>query len=52
MKKNVINVSKLAYKQLSNAQKSSKSNYILFSIFSILGYSLVLRQNNIYIFLF
>jgi len=32
MKKNVINVSKLAYKQLSNAQKSSKSNYILFSI--------------------
>ncbi len=32
MKKNVINVTKLAYEHLSNAQKSSKSKYILFSI--------------------
>ena len=32
MKKNVKNVTNLAKKQLSNAQKSSKSKYILFSI--------------------
>ena len=32
MKKNVINITKLAYEHLSNAQKSSKSKYILFSI--------------------
>jgi len=32
MKKNVINVTNLAYKQLSNAMNTSKSKYILFSI--------------------
>ena len=32
MKKNVINITKLAYEHLSNAQKSSKSKYILFSV--------------------